>query len=42
MGLAGDQGGDAGHSPDRADALVWTVSDLMTGGGGAGPRLRVL
>ena len=38
MGL-GD--GDLGHSPDRADALVWALSELMLGGGKA-PRLRVV
>ncbi|PVM92078.1 DNA-packaging protein [Caulobacter radicis] len=38
MGL-GD--GDLGHSPDRADALVWALSELMLGGGRA-PRLRVV
>ncbi|PVM90776.1 DNA-packaging protein [Caulobacter endophyticus] len=38
MGL-GD--GDLGHSPDRADALVWALSELMLGGGRE-PRLRVV
>ena len=33
--------GDLGHSPDRADALVWAVSELLLGQGGA-PRLRAL
>lgn len=33
--------GDLEHSPDRADALVWAVSELMLGGRGA-PRLRSL
>ncbi|PLR25166.1 DNA-packaging protein [Caulobacter zeae] len=33
--------GDLGHSPDRADALVWALSELMLGGGKA-PRLRVV
>jgi len=33
--------GDLGHSPDRADALVWAVSELMLGVGRA-PRLRAL
>lgn len=33
--------GDLGHSPDRADALVWAVSELMLGVGRA-PRLRSL
>lgn len=34
-------GGDAEHSPDRADALVWAVSHLMLGPRGE-PRLRSL
>ncbi len=38
MGL----GLDGGGSPDRADALVWAVTDLLVDGGGAGPRVRVL
>ena len=33
--------GDLGHSPDRADALVWAVSELMLGVGKR-PRLSVL
>jgi len=33
--------GDLDHSPDRADALVWAVSELMLGVGRR-PRLRVL
>jgi len=33
--------GDLTHSPDRADALVWAVSELMLGARGA-PRLRTL
>ncbi|WP_419252155.1 DNA-packaging protein [Caulobacter sp. ErkDOM-YI] len=33
--------GDLGHSPDRADALVWAVSELILGVGRA-PRLRTL
>jgi phage terminase large subunit-like protein len=33
--------GDLGHSPDRADALVWAVSELMLGVGRT-PRLRAL
>jgi phage terminase large subunit-like protein len=33
--------GDLEHSPDRADALVWAVSELMLGGK-ATPRLRAL
>lgn len=34
-----------GRSPDRADALVWALTELMLGPGGAldeGPRVRVL
>ena len=38
MGL----GAEAGDSPDRADALVWAVTDLLVDGGGAGPRIRQL
>ena len=38
MSLGGD---DLGHSPDRADALVWAVTELLLGGRGA-PRLRAL
>lgn len=38
MGL----GEDGGGSPDRADALVWAVTDLLIDGGGLGPRVRVL
>ena len=30
------------HSPDRADALVWAVTDLMLRERGAGPRVRAL
>lgn len=33
--------GDLEHSPDRADALVWAVSELMLGPAGR-PRLRSL
>ena len=39
MGLGGDEAG--ARSPDRADALVWAVSEL-TPGRGDGPSLRVL
>jgi len=38
MGLGDDDGG----SPDRADALVWAVTDLLIDGGGLGPRVRVV
>ncbi len=30
------------HSPDRADALVWALTDLLLGGEGATPRVREL
>jgi len=33
--------GDLEHSPDRADALVWAVSELMLGAAHR-PRLRAL
>lgn len=38
MGL----GLDGGGSPDRADALVWAVTDLLVDGSGMGPRVRVV
>lgn len=38
MGL----GLEGGGSPDRADALVWAVTDLLVDGGGMGPRVRVV
>jgi phage terminase large subunit-like protein len=31
-----------GRSPDRADALVWAMSELMLGKRGNEPRVRVL
>jgi predicted phage terminase large subunit-like protein len=31
-----------GRSPDRADAMVWAMSELMLGRGGAEPQIRVL
>jgi phage terminase large subunit-like protein len=31
-----------GRSPDRADALVWAVTELMLGRRGAEPRVRVV
>lgn len=40
MGLGDEDAG--GRSPDRADALVWAVTDLMPGRTGAGPSVRVL
>ena len=39
MGLGSD---GLSHSPDRADALVWALTDLMLGGEGGAPRLRGL
>ncbi len=38
MGL----GTEGGGSPDRADALVWAVTDLLVDGAGMGPRVRVV
>lgn len=38
MGL----GLEGGGSPDRADALVWAVTELLVDGGGPGPRVRVV
>jgi phage terminase large subunit-like protein len=38
MALGSD---DLKHSPDRADALVWALTDLMLGGRKE-PRLRAL
>jgi phage terminase large subunit-like protein len=37
-------GGYAGprRSPDRADAMVWALSELMLGRGPAAPRIREL
>jgi phage terminase large subunit-like protein len=31
-----------GQSPDRADALVWALTELMLGGRGLGPAVHVL
>jgi phage terminase large subunit-like protein len=39
MGLGSDA---LSHSPDRADALVWALTDLMLGAEGSAPRLREL
>jgi phage terminase large subunit-like protein len=33
---------DMTHSPDRADALVWALTDLLLGEQGSAPRLRNL
>lgn len=38
MGL----GSEGDGSPDRADALVWAVTDLLIDGPGMGPRVRVV
>ncbi|MDI1327900.1 MAG: terminase family protein [Brevundimonas sp.] len=40
MGLGSEDVG--GRSPDRADALVWAVTQLMPAPGGRGPRVRWL
>ena len=40
MGLGGEAAG--GASPDRADALVWAVTELMPAPGGRGPSVRML
>ena len=37
----GRDGLTSGHSPDRVDALVWAVSELVFGGENA-PRVRSL
>ncbi|MGV8928570.1 MAG: terminase large subunit domain-containing protein [Brevundimonas sp.] len=39
-GLGGEDAG--GSSPDRADALVWAVTDLMPAPGSRGPSVRAL
>jgi len=41
MALGGEGEGGSGHSPDRADALVWALSHLLLSPQ-ASPRLRVL
>jgi phage terminase large subunit-like protein len=44
--IAGGAYAGPGRSPDRADALVWALSELMLGGGGGGgparPGMRAL
>jgi len=40
MALGSEEG--AKHSPDRADALVWAVTDLMLRERAKGPRVRVV
>ena len=42
MALGSEEGGRRGRSPDRADALVWALTDLMLGRPGGLPRVRVL
>jgi phage terminase large subunit-like protein len=37
MGLGSD---GLNHSPDRADALVWALTDLLLGGAASEPRVR--
>ena len=37
----GPDGKVEGRSPDRVDALVWALTDLLLSGGAA-PRMRVL
>ncbi len=34
----GADGRSEGHSPDRVDALVWAMTELLLGG--QGPRVR--
>ncbi len=40
--LAGGGYAGPGRSPDRADACVWALSELMRGQGAAGPSVRVM
>ena len=40
--MALGSGETGGASPDRADALVWAITELMLTRGGEGPRMRVL
>ena len=37
----GPDGLSSGRSPDRLDALVWAISELMLRGGGE-PRVRTI
>jgi phage terminase large subunit-like protein len=41
MCLFGADGSVAGRSPDRADALVWAITDLLLSGGGK-PSVRMI
>jgi phage terminase large subunit-like protein len=41
MCLFGADGSVAGRSPDRADALVWAITDLLLSGGGT-PSVRMI
>jgi phage terminase large subunit-like protein len=40
--IAGGSYEGPGRSPDRADALVWAMHELMLGKAGVGPRVRVV
>ena len=40
--MAGGGYAGPGRSPDRADALVWALSELMLGGSPAQPAVRVI
>jgi phage terminase large subunit-like protein len=40
--LAGGGHAGPGRSPDRADALVWALSELMLGGSPAQPAVRII
>jgi phage terminase large subunit-like protein len=42
MELGAEEEGEAAGHWDRADALVWAVTDLMLDGRGEGPRVRAL
>lgn len=42
MALGSEEDGRRGRSPDRADALVWALTDLLLGRPGGAPRVRVL
>lgn len=42
MMMFGNDGRAGGRSPDRLDALVWAVTDLMTAPAAPAPRLRLI
>lgn len=42
MMIFGNDGRAGGHSPDRLDALVWAVTDLMASATTPAPRLRLI